>query len=88
MRKMYRQVRRLLKANSSIKIILQTASQHKSVPKSDERISAAGITNNCQLYIIVEQVPDTYKVTLNFLAPIGTKTIYIAEVHLTSKVLL
>ena len=77
---MYRQVRRLLKANSSIKIILQTASLQKDIPKSDERISAVGITNNCQLYVIMEQVPEIYKVTLNFSAPIGTKIIYIAEV--------
>ena len=83
MRKMYRQVRRLLKANSSIRIVLQTPSQQKDIPKSDERINAVGIMNNCQLYVIMEQVPDTYKVTLNFAAPIGTKIIYIAEVHLT-----
>ena len=80
MRKMYRQVRRIVKANSSIKIILHTGSLQKEIPKSDERISTVGITNNSQLYIIVEKVPDMYKVILNFSAPIGTKTIYIAEV--------
>ena len=81
MRKLYRQVRKTLRATSSIKIILETASLKKDIPKSDEKISAVGITNNCLLYIIVEQVPDMFKVTLNFSARFANRNIFIAEVN-------
>ena len=80
MRKMYRLVRRTLNATSSIKIILETNSGKKDIPKSDNRISTVGITNNCLLYVIIEQVPDMFKVTLNFSTRIGTRSIDIAEV--------
>jgi len=79
-RKLYRQVRKVLKVKSSIKIVLETGFLTKDIPKSDEKISTVGITNNCQLYVIVEQGPDMFKVILKCSAPIGTKILYIAEV--------
>lgn len=78
---MYRLVRRTLNATSSIRIILETKSGKKDIPKSDDRINAVGVTNNCLLYVIIEQVPDMFKVTLNFSSHIGTRSIDIAEVN-------
>ena len=45
-------------------------------------MSTAGISNRCELFVIVLQEPDIFKVLLNLPSPIGSKTIHIAEVSI------
>lgn len=80
MRKMYRQVRRTLKMTSAIKVVLGSGPQQKDIPKSDERIDSVGMSDRCELYVIVLQEPDTFRVTIKFPGSIGSKTINITEV--------
>lgn len=78
-RKMYRQVRRTLGMTSAIKVVLGSGLQ-QDIPKSDERIYSVGMSDRCELYVIVLQEPDTFRVTINFPGSIGSKTINITEV--------
>ena len=52
MRKMYRHARRALGATSAIKVALGSG-QGRDIPKSDERIDRIGITNCCELYVVI-----------------------------------
>ena len=78
-RKMYRQARKALGATSAIKVALGSG-QRRDIPKSDERIDTVGITNSCELYAVIQQQPDIFKVTVKYPGSIGTKVIDIAEV--------
>ena len=78
-RKMYRQARRVLGATSAIRVALGSG-QRRDIPKSDERIDTVGITNCCELYVVIQQQPDIFKVTVKYPGSIGTKVIDIAEV--------
>lgn len=80
MRKLYRLIRKTLKIKTSIKVYLESGSLKKEIPKSDEKMGTVGISNNCQLYVIVEQCADVFKVILNFGPPVGIRSIEIAEV--------
>ena len=80
---MYRQIRRTLRATSAIKVALGSGLQSKDIPESDERIYKVGITNCCELYAVIQQQPDIFKVTVNYPGSIGTKVIDIAEVKYT-----
>ena len=79
-RKMYRQARRALGATSAIKVALGSG-QGRDIPKSDERIDRGGITNCCELYVVIQQQPDMFRVTVKYPGSIGTKVIDIAEVR-------
>ena len=80
MRKLYRQVRKTLKLTSAIKLVMEIGSTKTEIPKSDEKMNAAGLSNRCELFVIVLQEPDIFKVFLNMPSPIGSKTVNIAEV--------
>ena len=75
-RKMYRQARRVLGATSAIKVALASG-QRRDIP---ERVDTVGITNFCELYTVIQQQPDIFKVTVKYPGSIGTKVIDIAEV--------
>ena len=79
MRKMYRHARRALGATSAIKVALGSG-QGRDIPKSDKRIDTVGITNCCELYVVIQQQPDLFRVTVKYPGSIGTKEINIAEV--------
>ena len=80
---MYRQVRKVLGATSAIKVATGTGLQKKDILKSDERIDRIGISNCCELYVVILEEPDTFKVTISLPAAgsIGNKEIYITEVY-------
>ena len=80
---MYRQVRKVLGATSAIKIATGTGQQKKDILKNDDRVDNVGISNCCELYVAVQQQPDTFKVTITFPATgsIGNKVINITEVY-------
>ena len=82
MRKMYRAIKKMLKAITAIKVAMGTGLQKRDIPKSDSRIDTVGISNCCELFVAVLQEPDIFKVTISFPAAgsIGNKVIYIAEV--------
>ena len=77
---MYRQIRRVLEAKSAIKVAMGTGEQKRDILKSDERIDNIRISDCCELYVVVQKEPDTFKVTINFPGSIGRKEIHIAEV--------
>ena len=79
-RKLYRQVRRVLKVTSAIKLAMGSGASKKGIPKSDEKINTVGISNCCELFVLVLQEPDIFQVLLKMPSPIGNKTINIAEV--------
>lgn len=83
-RKMYRQARKALGATSAIRVALGSG-QRRDIPKSDERIDTVGITNCCELYVVIQQQPDIFKVTVKYPGSIGTKVIDIAEDRSTAE---
>ena len=77
---MYRQIRRVIGAKSAIKVAIGTGWQKRDIPKSDERIDNVSISDRCELFVVILEEPDTFKVTVNFPGSIGRKEICIAEV--------
>jgi len=79
-RRLYRQVKKKLQVTSAMKLVMEVGTTRKEILRSDEKMNAAGISNRCELFVIVLQEPDIFKVLLNLPNPIGSKTINIAEV--------
>ena len=78
-RKMYRQARGALEAKSAIRVAL-VSGKGRNIPKSDERIDRVGITNCCELYVVIQQQPDIFRVFVKSPEYTGTEVIDIAEV--------
>jgi len=81
-RKLYRQVRKVLKVTSAIKLAMGSGASKKDIPKNDEKMNTIGIYNHCELFVLVLQEPDIFQVFLSMPSSIGNKTINIAEVSI------
>ena len=76
-------MRKLLDVTSAIKLAMGTGLQKRDILKSDEKIVSIGISNYCDLYVVILTEPDTFRVNITFpgAGSIGNKVIDITEVQ-------